>query len=161
MGVPVVCDADDCFFAFVTDEFDLVFDFQHRLPIFHTPHAPDFALHRPWIPLLHVLTHIPKHDPLLAMSIHRLRPFEILLAPPMQSSMQAIGPVICSEVVGLAIQIVQLCIFDPVSRAADCLAKVGRVVRLVQVRFGEAEHDVVACDAEFLDDGALGEEGKC
>ncbi len=75
--------------------------------------------------------------------------------------MQAIGSVVCSESVGLAIQIVQLCISNAVSRAADRLAEIGCVVRLIKGRFGEAEDDVVACDVEFLDEGALGEEGEC
>lgn len=75
--------------------------------------------------------------------------------------MQAIGSVVCSEFVGLAIQVMQLCISDAVSRAADGLAKVGRIVSFVVGRFGEAEDDVVASDVEFLDEGALGEEGEC
>lgn len=79
----MVCDADDCLVAFVADEGDLVFNLKHRLSVFHTSHVPDFALHRAWIPLLHMLTHIPKLDSLLAMSVHRLRPLEVFLAPPL------------------------------------------------------------------------------
>lgn len=159
--VPVVCDADDGFVAFVADERDLVFDFQHRLPVFHTRRVPHFALHRPRVAFLHVLTHVAKLNPLLAVPVYRLRPFEILLAPSLRSSMQAIGSVVGSESVGLAVQIVQRRVSNAVRRAADRLAEIGCVVRLVKGRFGESDDDVVACDVEFLDEGALGEEGEC
>ena len=74
--------------------------------------------------------------------------------------MQAIRPIIRSEFVGLAIQIVQLCVLNAVSRAADRLAKVRRVVCLVKGCLGKAKNDVMTCDVEFLDDCTLGEKGK-
>ncbi len=111
----------------ITDEFDLILHIQHRLAIFHASHIPNRTEHSPRIALITISAQIGEFDPFLAMSIHRRRPFKVLLAPTPAATMQAIGTVVGLQLVSFAIEF-QLSVLDAVGGAADGFAKVWCVV---------------------------------
>lgn len=75
--------------------------------------------------------------------------------------MKSIGSVVCCELVGFAVQVLNLSVFDAVGDATNRLTEVSRVLGLVGLRGRETLDDVVPRDAELLDDGALRQEREC
>ena len=75
--------------------------------------------------------------------------------------MQAIRPIISMKRIASPIQIVDPCVLDSIRGSSNRLSEIGCVVCFVEFGVWKAEDDVVACDFEFLDGGAVGEEGKC
>jgi len=69
-----------------------------------------------------------------------------------------IWPIIRSKLISLAVQRVDVPIFNAVRDTADCFAEKGMIVGYVLLLFREALDDVYAADVEGLDYCAEGEE---
>ena len=156
----MVGDPDDGLVAFVAHHVDLVLDVQNRLAVFLAGRVPDLAFHRAGVPFVPVLAQIGKLHPLLSVSIHRYGTHELLLPPSLGAAVQAVGSVVGMQGVGLAVEVVDPCVFDAVRGPADGLAEVGRVVGFVVADVREGQDDVLTLDFEFLDGGSVGEEGE-
>jgi len=162
-NIPVVCDVDDSLLDFVTHKLNLVLPIQG-----YTIHAAlrladsvvNLSLDRSREPSIAVLANVLEHDLLPSVPVHRCRSIPSGLSPPVAATVQVVlASLVGLELVGLAIEAVDLGCGDTVGDAADGLAEEGLVAGLfVDFLGGVAEGDVDAADCEGLDDGAEGEE---
>ena len=120
---------------------------------------PESQLNRSWISFLPILAQVSEFQSLLSIPVDRLGARENPRVPAFLSTMQRIWTfLLLGESVRLAIQVIHNCILDAVACPADGGAKVRGVVFLVVLLGREALDNVVASDAELLDDAAQGEE---
>ena len=81
--------------AFVPDQLDLVFDVENRGAIFFlASRVPDGALDRARVSFFTVSTQICELHPLFPISIHRCGAVKVFLAPPLGTTVQAIGTIV-------------------------------------------------------------------
>ena len=148
-----------------TDKLHLILNRQDSLGllpihILLTSHVPHPQLHSPGVPLLAIQTLVPKQQRIPPLSFHRMRAIENPLSPTLLAPVQRIRPVVLGERVLAPVQVLDHPVLDAVGDPADGGAVMRRVVlRVLLLRF-EAQDEVVAVDAEFLDYGSQREEGE-
>ncbi len=77
----MIGDPADSLVTFITHKLDLILNLQNRLVVFHAGCVPNETLHGPRVPLLAILTKVPKLDSFFAISIYRLGSLEVLFSP--------------------------------------------------------------------------------
>ena len=156
----MVRDANHSLFTFITNKVDLILDVEHSRVIFLAGGVPDLALYRPRVSFLSIFTHICESYPLFPIPVHGYGPLPIRLPPSLSTTMQAIGSIVGVQGICFAVEIMYSCVFDAIGGPANGLAKVGGVVRLVELGFGETKDYVVTMDIEFLNGSPVSEEGE-
>lgn len=157
----MVGDVDDSLLTLVAHELHLILGSQDRLGlILLAGRVPDTHLDGARIPFLTINTAILEQQGVTAMAVDRVRAIEDALPPTLFTAVQGIGTVILSESILTAVQILNETILDAVGNATDRGAEVRGVVLDVVLLRGEAQNDVLAGDAELLNDGAERQEGK-
>lgn len=157
--VPVIRDTNDCLLTLATHELNLILDVQHRLTILHASHIPHRTEHCARVAFVTIFTQKSKPDAFPAMTTLRLGTFKVLLAPSLIATMQAIWTVVGFQLVRSPIKI-QSSVLDPISGAANGLAKVGCVMGFVELGRWKAEDYVLIGNEELLDGGTLRKEGE-
>lgn len=165
---PVIRDIHNRLLTLIPDEFNFILHLQDRLgrrsiDLLLSRRVPHPRLDRPRISLIAILAKILEVQGGFSIPRDGQRPLPHMFVPPLFASMQRIGAVVGRERVFFAIQSLYDSVLDPVGEAADGCPEIGRVVVDVLFLSGEPLHDVVAIDAELLDDGAQGQEceGGC
>lgn len=160
--IPMVRDAANRLFTFISDQLDLVLDLQHNSTILHACCVPNQALHGSRIPLLAIFAQVSKLNSFSTVSIHRPGSFEVLLTPSLGATMQRIRVVaiIDGKLITLAIEVLKIGSLHPVGRPSNGFAEVGIVVGLVALGVWKALNDVLPSYSKLLDQSSLGEEGE-
>lgn len=160
----MVGNVDRRLLALIAHKLDLVLGRQHRLgtvrpDIVLAGDIPDADLDGARIALLAVLAEVLEEQGVPAPALDGVGPVEDALPPAVDAAVQRVGAVVLRQRVVLAVEMHRR-VLDAVGDAADRGAEVRGVVVDVELLRGKAEHDVVAADAELLDDGAEGEKGE-
>jgi hypothetical protein len=161
--IPVVGDVDHCLLAFITDKLHLVLGRQHTLgrPLaLLARRVPDPHLDGAGVSLLAILAEVLEEQGVAAMALDGVRSVKHTLPPARWAAVQRIGPIVAGQMNLLAIQVVDNAVLDAVGDPTDRRAVMRGVVLNIVVLRREAQYDVGAADAEFLDDGAQGDEGE-
>lgn len=160
----MVGEIDDRLFTLLADEFHLVLGRQDSLGraalFLLAGRIPNADLDRPGISLLGILTQILEEQSIATVVLDGMRAIKHPLPPTLLAAVQGIGAIILQELIFTPIEVLNDTILDAIRDTADGGSKVRGVVVDIVVLRGEAEHDVLAADAELLDDGAQGQEGE-
>ena len=160
--LPVVGEVDYSLFALVANEFHLVLSRQDGLGIaLLAGGVPHTHLDGTGVPLLTIFAKVLEQQGVMAIALDGVWTVKDALTPTLLTTMQGIGAVILRQLDLLAIQVLDQTILDAVRDAADGGTIVRGVMLDIVILRGETQNDVLAADAEFLNDGAQRQEGKC
>lgn len=158
---PVVGDVDDSLVTFVTDKLHLILCCQDRLVlVLLARRVPNADLNGAWVSFFTVGAEVLEEQGVAAMALDRVRAIKDSLPPAILTTVQGIGTVVLRETIFTTVQVLNHGVLDTVGDATDRGTEVRGVVLDIVVLRGEAQDDVLATDAELLDDGAERQEGE-
>lgn len=158
---PVVGDVDDSLVTFVTDKLHLILGCQDCLGlVLLAGLVPNTDLNGAWVSFFTVDAAVLEEQGVAAMALDRVRAIKDSLSPTILTAVQGIGAVILRETIFTTVQALNNGILDTVGDATDRGTEVRGVVLDIVALRGEAQNDVLATDAELLDDGTERQEGK-
>lgn len=157
----MVCDVDNCLLGLVADKLDFVFGCQHggRLALLagRVPHA---HLDGTGVSLLTVLAEVLEQESIATMALDGMRAVKDALTPTRRAAVQGIRSIVLGQLDRLSVQLIDNAVLDTVGHTANGRAVVCSVILDILLLRGEAKHDVVATDAEFLDNSAERQESE-
>lgn len=157
----MVCDVDDRLLDFIAHKFHLVLRGQNggRLALL-AGSVPDAHLDRAGVSLLAMGAKVLEQQRIVTVALDSMGAVEDALTPARRPTVQGIGSVVLDQLDLLAVQVFDDAVLDTVGDTANGCAVVWGVVLDILLLRGETEHNVLAADAEFLDDGAQRQEGE-
>jgi len=150
----------NCLLALIADQFNLVLHIQHCLSVLLARHIPHSRLYRPWEALVSVLTHMPKEYSLLSSPLYLLWSLPRPLSPPSRTAVQIMLSIVCTQVICLVIEVVEHSPLNAVCCATNRFTEMRVRDQIIEGRFREVLHDVVARNNELLDRSSTGNEGE-
>lgn len=155
--LPVVGHVDNGLLTLVPDQLHLVLDVDDGDAVVVLDVVEDADLDGARVAAVHVRAGVGVEQGVLAGALQQRGALKVAPPPAAAAAVQGVRSVVGLQLVGLAVQALDDAVADAVGDAADGGAEPG-VQGIVSIFLVEAEHDVLAGDGQFLDDGAAGGE---